>query len=279
MSAQELDPLGGRRATQLINQDGAMLSPTLQLGDTEVRRIGLGTNRLTNTPEHLAFVKEAVAAGVRHIDTAHLYTGGESEVTLGAALSPILQDCVVGTKGGFRPGEGRPEVLRGQIEESLRRLQTDSIALYYLHRVDPETPLEDSLGAIREYQESGKIRNVGICEVGIEEIERARQVVPITAVQNRYNLAEREHEEVVDYCAAEGIVFVPFFPLHGGGAQPLPEIAERHNATPAQIALAWLLKRSATIVPIPGTLSLEHLKQNLAALEVELSDDEFEALA
>jgi aryl-alcohol dehydrogenase-like predicted oxidoreductase len=224
-------------------------------------------------------VKEAVAAGVRHIDTAHLYTGGESEVTLGAALSPILQDCVVGTKGGFRPGEGRPEVLRGQIEESLRRLQTDSIALYYLHRVDPETPLEDSLGAIREYQESGKIRNVGICEVGIEEIERARQVVPITAVQNRYNLAEREHEEVVDYCAAEGIVFVPFFPLHGGGAQPLPEIAERHNATPAQIALAWLLKRSATIVPIPGTLSLEHLKQNLAALEVELSDDEFEALA
>jgi pyridoxine 4-dehydrogenase len=263
----------------LISQDGSMLAPTLQLGDTEVPRIGLGTNRLTNTPEQVAFVKEAVTAGVRHIDTAHLYTGGESEATLGAALSPIPEDCVVATKGGFRPGQGRPEVLRGQIEESLRRLRTDKIALYYLHRVDPETLLEDSLGAIKEYQESGKIQNVGICEVGIEEIKRARQVLPIAAVQNRYNLAEREYEEVVDYCAAEGIVFVPFFPLHGGGSRPLPEIAERHNATSAQIALAWLLKRSPAMVPIPGTLSLEHLKQNLAALEIELSDDEFEALA
>jgi pyridoxine 4-dehydrogenase len=263
----------------LISHDGSMLAPTLQLGDTEVPRIGLGTNRLTNTPEQVAFVKEAVTAGVRHIDTAHLYTGGESEATLGAALSPIPEDCVVATKGGFRSGQGRPEVLRGQIEESLRRLCTDKIALYYLHRIDPETLLEDSLGAIKEYQESGKIQNVGICEVGIEEIKRARQVVPIAAVQNRYNLAEREYEEVVDYCAAEGIVFVPFFPLHGGGSRPLAQIAERHKATPAQIALAWLLKRSPAMVPIPGTLSLKHVKQNLAALEIELSDDEFEALA
>jgi pyridoxine 4-dehydrogenase len=175
-------------------------------------------------------------------------------------------------------GEGRPEALRAQIEESLRRLRTDSIALYYLHRVDPETPLEESLGTIKEYRDSGRIRHVGVSEVGIDQIERAREVVPITAVQNHYNLSERRHEEVVDYCADEGIVFVPFFPLRGDGGRPLAEIAERYGATRAQIALAWLLRRSPLMLPIPGTLSLDHLKQNLAALEIELSDADFEAL-
>ncbi|TML66378.1 MAG: aldo/keto reductase, partial [Actinobacteria bacterium] len=165
-----------------------------------------------------------------------------------------------------------------QIDESLRRLLTDSIALYYLHRVDPETPLEESLGAIKEYRDSGKIRHVGLSQVGIDQIERARRVVPIVAVQNQYNLSERRYEDVVDYCAGEGIVFVPFFPLRGDGGRPLAEIADRHGATPAQIALAWLLRRSPTMLPIPGTLSIEHLKQNLAALEIELSDAEFEAL-
>ena len=255
-----------------------MVSPKLSLAGTKVPRIGLGTNRLTSTPEHVDFVKAAVAAGVGHIDTAHLYTRGESEATIRAALSPFPEDCVVGTKGGYHPGEGRPDVLRAQIEDSLRRLQTDSIALYYLHRVDPETPIEDSLGAIKEYRDSGRISHVGVCEVGIDLIERARLVMPISVVQNHYNLSDREYDEVVDYCAAEGIVFVPFFPLHVRGSRPLAEIAEHHNATPAQIALSWLLKRSPTMLPIPGTLSLEHLKQNLAALEIELSDDEFEAL-
>ena len=250
----------------------------LRLGDTEVTRIGLGTNRLTNTGENMEFVKEAVAAGVDVVDTAHTYTGGESEETIGAALLPVPQGCVVATKGGFRPGEGRPEVLRAQIEESLRRLRTDSIALYYLHRVDPETPLEESLGAIKEYRDSGKIRHVGLSQVGIDQIERGRRVVPIVAVQNQYNLSERRYDDVVDYCAGEGIVFVPFFPLRGDGGPALREIAERHGATPAQIALAWLLRRSPTMLPIPGTLSIEHLKQNLAALEIELSDAEFEAL-
>jgi aryl-alcohol dehydrogenase-like predicted oxidoreductase len=169
-------------------------------------------------------------------------------------------------------------VIRAEIEESLRRLRTDSIALYYLHRVDPETPLEHSLAAINEYRESGKIRHVGISNVGIDQIERARRVLPIAAVQNHYNLSERKHEDVVDYCAGEGIVFVPYFPLRGDGGRPLAEIAERHGATPAQIALAWLLRRSPMMLPIPGTLSLDHLKQNLAALEIELSDDEFQAL-
>ena len=249
----------------------------LRLGDIEVTRIGLGTNRLRNTPENVTFVKEAVAAGVEVIDTAHTYAGGQSEEAIGDALSSVQDGCVVATKGGWGAGNGRPEVLRAQIEESLRRLRTDSIALYYLHRVDPETPLEDSVGAIKEYRDSGKIRHVGLSEVGIDQIERARRVVPIAAVQNQYNLSERRWEEVVDYCAGEGIAFVPFYPLHGGG-RALAEIAERHGATPAQIALAWLLMRSPAILPIPGTLSLEHLKENLAALELELTDAEFQAL-
>jgi pyridoxine 4-dehydrogenase len=255
-----------------------MDAPKLMLGDTEVPRVGLGTNRLTNTSEHVALAKEAVAAGLGHIDTAHTYTGGESEETIGAALSPVADGVVVATKGGWGAGNGRPDVLRAQIEESLRRLRTETIALYYLHRVDPETRLEDSLGAIKEYRDSGKVRHVGLSEVGIDQIERAREVVPIAAVQNNYSLVERKHEDVVDYCAAEGIVFVPFFPLRGVGSRQLSEIADRHGASSTQIALAWLLRRSPTTLPIPGTLSLEHLRENLAALEIELSDAEFEAL-
>jgi pyridoxine 4-dehydrogenase len=252
--------------------------PKLRVGDTEVARIGLGTNRLTNTREHVAFVKEAVAAGVDMIDTAHLYTAGASEAALGAAFSPPPEGRIVATKGGFHPGEGRPEVLRAQVEESLRRLRTDSIALYYLHRVDPETPLEESLAVLEEYRESGKIRQVGLSEVGIDQIERAREIVPIVAVQNRYNLSERTHEDVVDYCEREGIAFVPFFPLGGGGGRALAEIAERRGASRAQIVLAWLLRRSPAMLPIPGTLSIEHVKENLAGLEIELSDAEFDAL-
>jgi pyridoxine 4-dehydrogenase len=255
-----------------------MEAQKLRLGGTVIPRIGLGTNRLTNTDEHVTLLKEANAAGLRHIDTAHTYVGGESEETIGTALSSVVDGVVVATKGGWGAGNGRPDVLRAQIEESLRRLRTETIALYYLHRVDPETPLEESLGAIKEYCDSGKIRQVGLSEVGIEQIAQARDVMPIAAVQNNYSLAERRHDDVVDYCAAEGIVFVPFFPLRGVASRQLSEIAERHGASPAQIALAWLLRRSPTTLPIPGTLSLEHLKENLAALQIELSDTEFEAL-
>jgi aryl-alcohol dehydrogenase-like predicted oxidoreductase len=259
-----------------IELDG---SGTLRLGDAEIARIGLGTNRLANTSKNVDFLKEAVAAGVGHIDTAHTYTGGESEKTIGAALSPDPGRRVVATKGGGGgPGRGRPEILHAEIEESLRRLRTDSIALYYLHRVDPETPLEESLGAIKEYRDRGAIRHVGISEVSIDEIERARRVVPIVAVQNNYNLSERKYEAVIDYCAKEDIVFVPFFPLRGIGDRAVADIAARHDATPAQIALAWLLRRSPVMAPIPGTLSLEHLKENMAALQIELTDAEFEAL-
>jgi pyridoxine 4-dehydrogenase len=252
---------------------------SMKIGDIDVARIGLGTNRLTKTRDHLAFLKAAVAAGVQLIDTAHLYTGGKSEETIGEALSPFPAGCIVATKGGFGgAGRGRKEVLRAELEQSLGSLKTGSIYLYYLHRVDPETPIEESLAALKEYQDQGKIRHVGISEVDIDQIERARRVVPITAVQNHYNLSERKYEEVVDYCAGEGIAFVPFFPLRGQGGSLLTEIAGRHEATAQQITLAWLLRRSPAMLPIPGTLSLDHLKQNLAALKIELTDAEFEAL-
>jgi pyridoxine 4-dehydrogenase len=241
-----------------------------------VQRIGLGTNRLRNTPANVALLREAVAAGIGHIDTAHTYTGGESEETIGAALSPIPEQCIVATKGGW--AGGRPDAIRAEIEESLRRLRTDSIHLYYLHRPDQDTPIEDSLAAIKEYHDTGTIRCVGVSNVGIDQIEQARAVVPITAVQNNYSLSERRHEDVVDHCAAEGIVFAPYFPLRRDADKALSEIAERHNATTAQIALAWLLERSPTMLPIPGTLSLDHLNENLAALEIELNDADFQAL-
>jgi pyridoxine 4-dehydrogenase len=248
----------------------------LRFGDVEVQRIGLGTNRLRKSAANLAFLREAVAAGIGHIDTAHTYTRGESEETIGAALSPIPDSCIVATKGGW--ASGRPDALRTEIEESLRRLRTDSIPLYYLHRPDPDTPLEDSLAAIKEYHDTGLIRHVGVSNVGIDQIERARAVVRITAVQNNYSFAERRYDDVVDYCASEGIIFMPYFPLRFDDDKRLAGIAERDNATREQIALAWLLKRSPTMLPIPGTLSVDHLNENLAALEIELNDADFQAL-
>jgi pyridoxine 4-dehydrogenase len=251
----------------------------VRLGGADVLRVGLGTNRLTHTHSNVEFIQAAVAAGVQMIDTAHSYTSGESEETIGEALSPTPEGVIVATKGGIGgPGRGRPEVLRAEIEQSFRSLRTNSIALYYLHRVDPETPIEQSLAAIKEYRDQGKIRGVGISEVNIEQIERARKVVPIVAVQNHFNLSERKYDEVVDYCAREGIVFVPFFPLHGDVGRALIEVADRRKATPREITLAWLLRRSPAMLPIPGTRSLEHMKENLAALSIELTDAEFEAL-
>ncbi|MDQ3934137.1 MAG: aldo/keto reductase [Actinomycetota bacterium] len=245
---------------------------------TAVARIGLGTNRLTDTPENVAFVREAVAAGIGLIDTAHVYTEGSSESAIGAALAGAGEECLVATKGGYGRGQGSPGALRAQIEESLRRLRTDVIDLYYLHRVDRDVPLEESLGAIGEYVDRGAIRAVGISKVTVEQIERARQVVPIAAVQNEYSLAERTHEDVVDHCADNGIVFVPYFPLASDGGRAAAAIAERHGATPTQVVLAWLLRRSPTTLPIPGSLSIEHVRENVAAARIELTDEEFEAL-
>jgi pyridoxine 4-dehydrogenase len=245
---------------------------TFRLAGVDVPRVGLGTNRLTTAPEHVAFIREAVAAGLRHIDTAHVYTGGDSERAIGEALEGVAEDVLVATKGGYGgAGEGKPEVLDAQIEQSLRSLRTDAIGLYYLHRVDPETPMEESLGAIKSHVDRGAIRHVGISAVSVEEIERARQVVPIAAVQNHYNLAEREHDDVVDYCEREGIAFVPYYPLHGSGPG-VAAAAGRLGVTESAVKLAWLLRRSPVVVPIPGTLSIEHLRENLAALELDLGD-------
>ena len=251
----------------------------MKVGDMDIARIGLGTNRLTKTRDNIALIKEAAAGGVQMIDTAHSYTGGESEETIGEALSPVPPGVMVATKGGIGgPGRGRPEVLIAEIEESFRRLRTKVIDLYYLHRVDPETPVEASLAAIKEYQDRGKINYVGISEVTVDQIERARKVVSVVAVQNHYSLSERKYEEVVDHCTGEGIVFVPFFPLRGISGGALDAVVKRHGVTRQQIALAWLLRRSPMMLPIPGTLSLDHLKENLAAAEIELTDAEFESL-
>jgi len=252
----------------------------LRLGSLEVRRIGLGTNRLRNTDDAVAFIRAAVDAGIRMIDTAHLYTSGESEKTIGRAFSPMRRDIVVATKGGYGDtGRGKPDILRQEIEQSFASLSVDRIALYYLHRVDPTTPIEESLGAIKEYVDRGVIEQVGLSKVDISLIERARKVVPIAAVQNEYNLAKREHDGVIDYCTRENIVFVPYFPLRAEPSRELMESAKRHGATPRQIMLAWMLKRSPMVLPIPGTLSLEHLKENLDALRIELSDEEFDLIA
>jgi pyridoxine 4-dehydrogenase len=250
----------------------------MQLVGKEVARIGLGTNRLTSTPENHAFLREAVEAGLGMIDTAHVYTGGDSERAIGAALSPNPDGLVIATKGGYS-GSGSPEALRAQIEQSFESLGTETIDLYYLHRIDPETALADSLGTIAEYRDAGRIREIGISAVTVEQIEAAREIVPIAAVQNHYNVGERGHDGVVDYCEENDIVFVPYYPVKGDAPPALAEIARSHDASPEQIALAWLLRRSPAMLPIPGTLSIEHLRENLAALEIELSDDEYEALS
>lgn len=254
------------------------MNRTLAIGDIAVARIGLGTNRLTNGAQRVAFVREAVAAGIGLVDTAYTYTSGESETTVGQALSPVPEGCVIATKGGW--ANGRPETIRQQIDESLRRLRLDSIPLYYLHRPDPEVPIEESLGAIQQARDAGKVRNIGISNVTVEQIERARSIVPIAAVQNRYNLGDRTFDAVVDACAAQGIAFVAYYPLQKGDLPTaVVTIAGQRGVTATQVALAWLLRRSPTVLPIPGTLSLDHVRENLAALDIDLTDAELDSLA
>jgi aryl-alcohol dehydrogenase-like predicted oxidoreductase len=251
----------------------------MQLAGKEVARIGLGTNRLTSTPENHAFLREAVDAGLTLIDTAHVYSGGDSERAIGEALSPKPDGVVIATKGGYAGGKASPEALRAQIDQSLESLRAETIDLYYLNRIDPDTPLADSLGTIAEYREAGKIREIGISAVTVEQVEAAREIVPVAAVQNHFNVGERGHDDVVDYCEENGIVFVPYYPVKGDVPPALADIAKSHDASPEQIALAWLLHRSPAILPIPGTLSIEHLRENLAALDIQLTDEEYEALA
>jgi pyridoxine 4-dehydrogenase len=251
----------------------------ITLAGREVNRVGLGTNRLTDTPENREFLEAAVGAGIETIDTAHLYTGGDSETTIGNALAPY-EDVLVATKGGFAGGEGTStEELRAELDQSFERLRTERIELYYVHRVNPEVPLSETMGLLAEYVEAGRLGHVGLSEVSVEQIEEARQTLPIAAVQNQFSLAERKHDAVVDHCAAEGIAFAPFFPLRTSDDGALSDVAERLGATPNQAAIAWLLRRSPAMLPIPGTLSVEHARENLAALDLELSDEDYARLS
>lgn len=257
------------------------INQTIKIGDLTVKRIGLGTNRLTDTTDNRALLKRAVELGINFIDTANIYQDGKSEQTIGNTLSPYPEGLVIGTKGGMVPGaepNNEPEYLQKVLDESLERLGTDCITLYQIHRVSPKTPVKDTMAFLNEKKKEGRIKYIGLSEVTIEQIEEARKTAEIISVQNNYSMAERKHDRVVDYCQANDIVFIPFFPLRYNDRLAIESIAKKYNATASQIGLAWLLKRSPAMLPIPGTLSLSHLEENIKALEIELSDEDFEDL-
>jgi aryl-alcohol dehydrogenase-like predicted oxidoreductase len=267
-------------------------------GDLEVRRLGFGAMRITGDgiwgppedPEAArALLRRVVDLGVNLIDTADSYGPEVSENLIAEALHPYPDGLVIATKGGLTrsgPGEwprdGRPEHLREACEGSLRRLKLDRIDLYQLHSPDEKVPYEDSVGALKQLQDEGKIRHVGVSNVSVDELAQAREIVDVVTVQNRYSLTDRSSEDVLDACEQAGIGFIPWFPLASGSlAEPgtLDEVAHAHDATPSQVALAWLLARSRVMLPIPGTASAEHLEENVAAEELTLSDEERDAIA
>jgi pyridoxine 4-dehydrogenase len=268
-------------------------------GDLEVRRLGFGAMRITgkgiwgppDDPEGAkALLRRVPELGVNLIDTADSYGPEVSENLIAEALHPYPDGMVIATKGGLRrtgPGEwpvdAAPERLKRCCEDSLRRLKLERIDVYQLHRPDPKVPYEDSIGALKELQDEGKIRHVGVSNVSTEQLAQARSIVEVVTVQNRYNLEDRRSEDVLDECEREGIGFIPWFQLAVGDLArqggPLDEIAREHDATPGQVALAWLLARSPAMLPIPGTSSVEHLEENVAAAELELGEDELERIA
>lgn len=267
-------------------------------GDLPVHRLGFGAMRITgdgvwgppkDRKEAIAVLRRAIELGVNLIDTAESYGPHVSEELIAEALHPYPKDLVIATKGGFdRSGpnrwemNGRPERLREELEGSLKRLKVDRIDVYQLHRIDPNVPEADQFETLVEFQKAGKVRHLGLSEVTVEQIERARKFFNLVSVQNRYNLGDREWEPVVDYCDRENIGFIPWFPLAVGkladDGGPLGPIAKKHNAQPAQVALAWLLKRSKTMLPIPGTSRVKHLEENMEAEKIRLNDDEFQAI-
>lgn len=270
---------------------------SFKLGDDlEVGRLGFGAMRITGAgiwgePDNPSaardLLRRVVDAGVNLIDTADSYGPEISENLIAEALHPYPDDLVIATKGGFeRPGPGRwtpacrPERLKRCCEDSLRRLRLERIDLYQLHTVDPRVPIEDSIGALVELQDEGKIRHIGVSNVSGEELDRARQIAAIVSVQNRYNLTDRRSEEVLRECERSGLGFLPWAPLaRAEPDDPVDEIARVHDATPTQVALAWLLGYSSVTLPIPGTGSISHFEENLEAARLELSSDELEALA
>jgi pyridoxine 4-dehydrogenase len=284
---------------QTTSQNLAAPSGTFELGgDLPVVRLGYGTMQLPgegvwgqpkDTDNALAVLRRAVEIGVTFFDTADSYGPEVAEDLLREALHPYADDVVIATKAGLTrqgPGRwtpvGRPAYLRQQAELSLRRLGLERIDLFQLHRIDPAVPVEDQVGELKALQDEGKVRHIGLSEVSIEQLQEAQKTATIVSVQNLFNLANRDAEPLLDHCTAEGIGFIPWFPLATGELSkedgPLAEAAKRHDATPSQLALAWLLKRSPVMLPIPGTSSIDHLESNTAAASIELTDDEFGAL-
>ena len=267
-------------------------------GDLEVNRLGFGAMRITgkgiwgepqNPEEAKRVLKRVLELGVNFIDTADSYGPEVSERLIGEALAPFPKGLVIATKGGLTrqgPDEwlpvGRPEYLAQQVELSLRRLKTDVIDLWQLHRIDPKVPVEESLGVIAKLQKAGKIRHVGLSEVKPAEIDQARKVLEIVSVQNRYNVGDREHEDVLEYCEKHNLGFIPWYPVAAGKlARPggtLDRIAKQHGATVAQLSIAWLLYRSPVMLPIPGTSSVAHLEENMKSAEIVLSEKELKEI-
>ena len=278
----------------------AAASGTFALGgDLTVNRLGYGAMQITGEgvwgpPKDpagaVAVLRRAAELGVTLFDTADSYGPNVSEELIAEALHPYADGVVIATKAGLTrtgPGEwipvGRPAYLKQQVELSLRKLKLERIDLLQLHRIDPEVPLADQVGALKELQDAGKIRHIGLSEVSVDEVKQAREVAEIVSVQNLYNLAHRDAEELLDYATAEGIGFIPWFPLATGAlskeGSPLTQLAAEHDASPSQLALSWLLHRSPVVLPIPGTSSVDHLEDNIGAAAIELSDDEQKALA
>ena len=267
-------------------------------GDISVRRLGFGTMRLTgqgiwgepaDRSEAIAVLKRAVELGINLIDTADSYGPEVAERLIAEALHPYPADLLIATKAGFqrpRPNkwveDGRPEHLRSAVEGSLRRLRLSRIDLLQLHRIDPKVAMEDQIGALVDLQRQGKIRHIGLSAVNVDQIQAVRRVTPVVSVQNRYNLVDRSSEDVLDYCTQENLGFIPFFPLAVGElakqAGPLTRAAKRLNAQPAQVALAWLLRKSPVVLPIPGTSKISHLEENAAAALINLDDSTVEEL-
>ena len=267
-------------------------------GDLPVHRLGYGAMRLTgkgiwgepkDPAEAKQVLRRAVELGITFIDTADSYGPEVSERLIGEALHPYPAGLVIATKGGLtRSGPeqwhpvGRPEYLTQCVEMSLRRLRVERIDLYQLHRIDAKVPLAESLGALKELQRAGKIRHIGLSEVGVADIEQARKIVPIVSVQNLYNLSDRKHDDVVSYCEKHQLGFIPWFPVAAGDLAkpggPLDAMAKRHGATVAQLALAWLLHRSPVVLPIPGTSSVAHLEENTAAASIQLNAREWQEI-
>ncbi|HEY3001737.1 MAG TPA: aldo/keto reductase [Kribbellaceae bacterium] len=263
----------------------------ITIGELTVRRLGFGAMRLTgyrpadDRTDAIKVARRAVELGVQLIDTADAYGIGANEELLAEALHPY-DDMLVATKVGHTrpsPSEwvplGRPEYLRQAAELCLRRLRVERIDLLQLHRVDPAVPLADQLGALRRLQEEGKVRHVGLSELTVEQLARARREVDVVSVQNRYNLGDREHEAVLDYCEREGIAFIPWLPIPRRPLAALDAVAAETGATVTQVALAWLLHRSPAVAPIPGTSRPEHLEENVAARELRLTADQFDRLS